>query len=93
MKRSFFLALVTLSLLPFCSAQAQTDADREAVRFGGPREGGPAGPGHGEGGSPGNEEPAAVQPESGGHDDVGHDPPSLSARGYSPGGRLVLTRL
>jgi hypothetical protein len=32
MKRSFFLALVTLSLLPFCSAQAQTDADREAVR-------------------------------------------------------------
>jgi hypothetical protein len=32
MKRSFFLVLVTMSLLPFCSAQAQTDADREAVR-------------------------------------------------------------
>jgi putative lumazine-binding protein len=32
MKRSFFLAIVMLSLLPFCSAQAQTDADREAVR-------------------------------------------------------------
>jgi hypothetical protein len=32
MKRSFFLALVILSLLPFCLAQAQTDADREAVR-------------------------------------------------------------
>jgi hypothetical protein len=32
MKRAFFLALVTLSLLPFCSAQAQTNADREAVR-------------------------------------------------------------
>jgi Putative lumazine-binding len=32
MKRSFFLALVTLFVLPFCSAQAQTDADREAVR-------------------------------------------------------------
>jgi putative lumazine-binding protein len=32
MKRSFFLALAALSLLPFCSAQAQTDADREAVR-------------------------------------------------------------
>lgn len=32
MKKSFFLALVTLSLLPFCSAQAQIDADREAVR-------------------------------------------------------------
>jgi Putative lumazine-binding len=32
MKRSFLLALVMLSLLPFCSAQAQTDADREAVR-------------------------------------------------------------
>jgi hypothetical protein len=33
MKRSFFLVLVTMSLLPFCSAQAQTDADREAVRL------------------------------------------------------------
>jgi hypothetical protein len=32
MKRLFLLALVTLSLLPFCSAQAQTNADREAVR-------------------------------------------------------------
>jgi len=36
MKRSFFLALAMLSLLPFCSAQAQTastnDTDREAVR-------------------------------------------------------------
>ena len=34
MKRSFFLALVMLSLAPFCSAQAQTrnNADREAVR-------------------------------------------------------------
>jgi hypothetical protein len=32
MKRSFFLALATLFILPFCSAQAQTDADREAVR-------------------------------------------------------------
>jgi len=36
MKRSGFLALVTLSLLPFCSAQAQSSstdgADREAVR-------------------------------------------------------------
>lgn len=32
MKRSFFLALATLFVLPFCSAQAQTDADREAVR-------------------------------------------------------------
>jgi hypothetical protein len=32
MKRSFFLALITLFVLPFCSAQAQTDADREAVR-------------------------------------------------------------
>jgi hypothetical protein len=32
MKRSFFLALTMLFVLPFCSAQAQTDADREAVR-------------------------------------------------------------
>ncbi len=32
MKRSFFLALALLFVLPFCSAQAQTDADREAVR-------------------------------------------------------------
>jgi hypothetical protein len=32
MKRLLLLALVTLSLAPFCSAQAQTDADREAVR-------------------------------------------------------------
>lgn len=32
MKRSFFLALAMLFALPFCSAQAQTDADREAVR-------------------------------------------------------------
>jgi Putative lumazine-binding len=32
MKRSFLLALVMLSLAPFCSAQAQTDAEREAVR-------------------------------------------------------------
>jgi putative lumazine-binding protein len=32
MKRSFLMALVVLSLAPFCSAQAQTDADREAVR-------------------------------------------------------------
>jgi hypothetical protein len=32
MKRLFLLALITLSLAPFCSAQAQTDADREAVR-------------------------------------------------------------
>jgi hypothetical protein len=32
MKRSFFLALATLFVLPFCSAQAQTNPDREAVR-------------------------------------------------------------
>jgi Putative lumazine-binding len=32
MKRSFFMALAILFVLPFCSAQAQTDADREAVR-------------------------------------------------------------
>jgi hypothetical protein len=32
MNRSFLLALVMLSLAPFCSAQAQTDADSEAVR-------------------------------------------------------------
>ncbi|MGH9835789.1 MAG: nuclear transport factor 2 family protein [Blastocatellia bacterium] len=32
MKRSFFLALALLFALPFCSAQAQTNADREAVR-------------------------------------------------------------
>jgi hypothetical protein len=32
MKRSFFLALATLFILPFCSAQAQTAADREAVK-------------------------------------------------------------
>jgi Putative lumazine-binding len=32
MKRSLFLALAALFVLPFCSAQAQTDADREAVR-------------------------------------------------------------
>lgn len=32
MKRPFFLALATLFVLPFCSAQAQTPADREAVR-------------------------------------------------------------
>ena len=32
MKRSFFLALATLFVIPFCSAQAQTNPDREAVR-------------------------------------------------------------
>ncbi|MGH9768532.1 MAG: hypothetical protein ACREAB_13960 [Blastocatellia bacterium] len=32
MKKSFFLAIAMLSLLPFCSAQAQTNAEREAVR-------------------------------------------------------------
>ena len=32
MKRSFFLVLAILFVPPFCSAHAQTDADREAVR-------------------------------------------------------------
>ena len=32
MKRSFLMALAMLFVLPFSSAQAQTDADREAVR-------------------------------------------------------------
>ena len=32
MKRSFFLALAALFIPPFCSAQAQTAADREAVK-------------------------------------------------------------